>query len=248
MSRLLVVTAIDVEARGLARHLGLTPVPGARHLCYGGPGFDLACAGPRALGLDRFAHLAGTAALVVSAGTCGALARHLSEGDLVIPECVTTGQGVTLALPGLPGLSQAGSLVSIDSVVETAGDKARLAQATAALAVDMESAAIVTWAHSLGLPAAVVRAVSDPADRGVPAALAGIVDEQGRTRLARAARLILCRPHAIPHALRLRRGTAAALRSVAVALRTLSQVSATALSRAAHDNADVLAPGRPPGR
>lgn len=239
---LLVVTAIDVEARGLARHLGLFRVAGAAGLHYGGAGFDVACAGPRARHLGRLVDLARGAALVVSAGTCGALAPHLAEGDLVVPERVAAGPGTSLTLPEAPGLSQAGSLISVDEVLESAEAKARLAQATAALAVDMESAAIVAWAHALGVPAVVVRAVSESAGRGVPSILAGAVDDQGVTRLTRVARAMLSRPGTIAHALRLRRGTSAALRSVAAALRALRE--ATAPSGSALDAEP--GPGRSP--
>jgi adenosylhomocysteine nucleosidase len=222
VSRVLVVTAIDVEARGLARHLGLTRVAGTTDLRYQGPGLDLACAGPRARHLARFTDLARTASLVVSAGTCGALAPDLAEGDLVVPERVVTRQGRPLVLPRAHGLSAAGTLLSVDRVAATADAKAQLRQETAALAVDMESALIVAWAQSLGRPVVVVRAVSDPAHRGVPATLADLVDEHGRTRLGRAVQAVLVRPRTLPHALRLRRGTSAALRSVASAVRTLT--------------------------
>lgn len=228
MIRLLVVTAIDVEARGLARRLGLVRVAGAPGLHHRAPGFDLACAGPRARHLGRLAHLAPGAALIVSAGTCGALAPDLAEGDLVVPDRVVAGRGTPLTLPGAPGLSQAGTLVSVDEVLESAPAKAQLAQASAALAVDMESAAIVTWARALGIPAVVVRAVSESAERGVPAALAAVVDDQGTTRPARVARALVTRPGTIVHALRLRRSTSAALRSVAAALRTLGEAMASA--------------------
>lgn len=222
MSRVLVVTAVEVEARGLARHLGLERVSSCREHRYGGRGLDLVCGGPRAQGLSGLAPLARTAALVVSAGTCGALAPHLDEGDLVVPEVVLGPSGRRYVVPERAGLEPMGTLLTVADVVETPAGKARLWRQTAALAVDMESAMIVEWAATLGVPAAVVRGVADTAASGVPAAFARVLDEHGRVRVGRALRVVLARPRALSEALALRRGTAAALRSVAGALRVLA--------------------------
>jgi hypothetical protein len=71
--------------------------------------------------------------------------------------------------------------------------------------------------------AAVVRAVSDAATRGVPADLAGVVDADGHVSTGRAVRVILSRPRAAGQALTLRRGTTMALTSVASALAKLAR-------------------------
>ena len=100
----------------------------------------------------------------------------------------------------------------------TPGAKARLWVETAAVACDMESAPILEWARARGIPAAVIRAVSDTAERGVPADLAAVVEPDGRVRTIRAVRAVLARPRAFADALTLRSGTNAALKSVARAL------------------------------
>jgi hypothetical protein len=87
----------------------------------------------------------------------------------------------------------------------------------------MESAAIMTWAGARGVPAAVVRGVSDGAERGVPAALAAAVGEDGRVRPLRAVGAALSRPRVLGDLLELRAGTTAALKSVAAALATLTR-------------------------
>jgi adenosylhomocysteine nucleosidase len=222
VKRVLVIAAVGIETRGLARHLGLTrqsAVPGLR---YRGAGFDLACVGPRALRLDRFEDLISNAGLVVSAGTCGALAPHLQEGDLVVPDTVLTLDGSRHRLPAVPGLQAGGAMLSLDRVVETSEGKARFWRDTGALAVDMESAAIVEWAETRGLRVVVIRGVSDTAERGVPAALAGTVDDDGRARVGRVIRAVVSEPRTVARALALRRGTAAALSRVAGALRVLA--------------------------
>jgi adenosylhomocysteine nucleosidase len=109
-------------------------------------------------------------------------------------------------------------MVDVGRALETAAAKLRLFDETGAVAADMESAAIVQWARSRGLPAAIVRAVSDGCDRGVPPEVAAIVDDDGRTRPVRALRVMLGRPSALLAILALRHGTSAALDAVAAAL------------------------------
>ena len=217
MSRVLVVTAVDVEARGLARHLALTRVAGTDWPHYRGGALDVICAGTRAAYLAARAQRFESAALVISAGVCGALSPDLAEGDLVVPETVVSGtrRHATMLMPEL---RRAGTLVSVDEIVATAEQKARLWVETGALACDMESAAVLEWAAARGLRAAVVRGVSDRASRGVPSDLAAVVEPDGRVRTTRAVRAVLSRPRAIPEAMMLMSGTSAALKSVAAAL------------------------------
>jgi nucleoside phosphorylase len=87
----------------------------------------------------------------------------------------------------------------------------------------MESLPIVQWARARGVPAAVVRGVSDTSSRGVSPDLAAVVEPDGRVRTARAVRVVLSRPGAIAEAMMLRSGTQAALKSVAAALGTVAR-------------------------
>ena len=222
MTRVLVVTAVELETRGLARQLGLERVGGSTWPHFRGGALELLCAGPRAAHLD--ARAAGSApTLVISAGVCGALAPDLAEGHLVVPEAVVGAGAVRHATAALPGLRRAGTLLTVDAVVSTAELKARLWMETGALACDMESVPIVEWARARGLPAAVVRGVSDTSSRGVPADLAAVVEPDGRVRTTRAVRVVLSRPGAIAEAMMLRSGTQAALKSVAAALGTVAR-------------------------
>ena len=221
MTRLLVLAAVDVEARSLARHLGLSPAPGPS-LRFAAGGLEVAVIGLAGAHLGRVAPPApGT--LVVSAGACGALAPELAVGALVVPETVITPDERRLATAAVPGLARQGALVSAARVVEDAAAKSRLWLSTGALAVDVESAAILDWAANHALPAAVVRGVSDPAGRGVPADLARIVQDDGRVRPLRAVSAVLARPGALADAMALRAGTTAALKTVAAALGRLQR-------------------------
>jgi adenosylhomocysteine nucleosidase len=222
---LLILTAVDLEARGLARHLGLTSVAGSPWPHFRGGAVELASVGLRAAALPARASRLRRPALVISAGACGALAPELAEGALVVPEVVVTDDGRRSATAALAGLEARGTLVSVTRVVTSSADKARLWMETGAIACDMESAAIVEWARAEGLAAAVVRGVSDTADHGVPADLAAAVGEDGRVRTVQAVRAALSRRGALRDALALRRGTNAALAAVAAALARVARSS-----------------------
>ena len=225
MRRLLVLTAVDVEARGLARHLGLAPVAGGFPRFAGGL-VEIAVVGLAAAHLaTRLTAPLSSSTLVVSAGACGALAPELAVGALVVPETVIAPDGRRFATAAIAGLPRQGALVSSERVLEDAAGKSRLWLASGALAVDMESATIVAWAAAHGLPAVVVRAVSDSAARGVPADLARVVQDDGRVRPLRAVSAVLARPRALADAMALRAGTAAALKTVAATLGRLARTA-----------------------
>ena len=225
MSQILVLTAIDVEARGLARRLGLAAVSTSAWPHYRGGALEVACVGLRAACLAERATAWRRPTLVVSAGTCGGLAPDLAAGALVIPEAVIGPDGARFATAALPPLGRAGTLLTVADIVPTAGEKARLWIETGAVAVDMESAGLLEWARAMGVAAAVVRAVSDPATAGVPPDLAALVEPGGRVSRSQALRAILARPGALADAIALGRGTGAAMKAVAAALGRVARVA-----------------------
>src|SRR5262245_16223346 len=112
VTRVLVVTAVELETRSLARQLGLERVGGSAWPHFRGGALELLCVGPRAAHID--ARAAGSATtLVVSAGVCGALAPDLAEGDLVVPEAVVGAGAIRHAPAALPGLRRAGPLPTV---------------------------------------------------------------------------------------------------------------------------------------
>ena len=222
MSSILVLTAIDVEARGLARHLGLSAVPESSWAHYRGGVLEVVCVGPRAACLaERGGWRAPT--LVISAGACGALAPDLAVGSLVVPEAVIDPNGVRIAVASLPTLARAGTVLTLADVVSTPGEKARLWIETGAVAVDTESSVILEWAREIGVRAAVIRGVSDGAASGVPSDLAAVVEPGGRVSRGHALRAMLSRPAALADAIALGRGTGAALKTVAHALGSVAR-------------------------
>ncbi len=236
MTDILVLTAVELEARGLARELELPRLSRFAFPVYERSGnrthLRVAPVGLRARLLpDRWAVLVAdlVVPLVISAGTCGALTSELEVGDLVLPESILGLAGERLNVtPGahaaavkLVPEAKTGLLLTTSEVVASPEAKAECWRKTGASGVDMESAAILSWASSEGCPALVVRAVSDTADQSLPPALVGLVNAEGRLRTGRALALALTHPATIPQALILRRGAQQALKSVARLIATL---------------------------
>jgi len=227
MTPLLVLTAVELEARVLARELELPLLPAFPFPAFGHATLRVAPVGLRAVLCDsRWPSLLEGfgAPLVVSAGVCGALDPRLAPGDLVIPERVTDARGASCqisvwhhrqALSRLSAAVCTGPLVTADRVVATTEAKASLFASSGASAVDMESAIIVECAARSGYPPLVVRAVSDDSRQNLPAELVGLVDTEGRLRVGRALALTVTRPMTLPTALGLGRRTRRALRAVA---------------------------------
>ena len=227
MTPILILTAVELEARALARELELPPFGSLSFPAFGRGSVRLAPIGLRAaLCESRWDPLlAGLGApLVVSAGVCGALDPRLRPGDLVIPERVIDAAGVShsLSMPqhraavaraGAP--ASTGPLITTRAVVTTPETKASLFARSGAVAVDMESAVIAARAAQSGYPALVVRAVSDDAGQALPPEFIGLVTPEGRLRLAGALALGVTRPAMLPGAFELRRRTHLALHAVA---------------------------------
>ncbi|HXJ85135.1 MAG TPA: hypothetical protein VMS64_41390 [Candidatus Methylomirabilis sp.] len=229
LTPILILTAVELEARALARELELPHLRDLSFPAFGRGPVRLAPVGLRAaLCESRWGPLLDGlgAPLVVSAGLCGALDPRLQPGDLVIPERVIDMAGVALALdPGhhraaLAGapIAWTGSLVTTREVAATPEDKAALFGRAGAVAVDMESAVIVAQAARSGYHSLVVRGVSDDARQTLPPELIRLVTPEGRLRLTGAVALTVTRPAMLSDAFGLRQRTRLALGAVAGAL------------------------------
>lgn len=233
MHPILILTAIELEARALARELELPPLPSFPFLAFGRGSVRLAPVGLRAcLCESRWADLLEglDEPLVISAGVCGGLDPRLAPGDLVIPLRVMGPTGELRlvaaahhqkAVAYAPATVCTAPLITTRDVVGTPAAKASLRARSGAVAADMESALIVARATASGCPALVVRAVSDSAGVGLPLELVRLVTPRGSLRLTRALALAVTRPGVLPRALTLRRRTGQALRAVAGVLAAL---------------------------
>jgi nucleoside phosphorylase len=213
-----------MEARGLLRRLE----PAARR------GLTVRVVGPRAAALDRLdvARMSPVPRALLVTGLAGACGPDLRTGDVVVGDPVAPSDGTGEGAGGDPGLRRrairaleaaglrhrVGRLVTVDQVVTTAAAKATWWTAQRALAVDMESAHVMTWARRAGLPAVTVRAIVDEVEDEVPRDLMDAIGADGRMRPWVAARL-LARPSLLAAAWRLGSRSRRALGSLARFLR-----------------------------
>jgi adenosylhomocysteine nucleosidase len=230
---ILVLTAVEIEARALARALSLPPLKSFSFPVFGDSRFRLApvglAASSLATRLPRLLEGLGHP-LVISAGVCGGLDPEIRCGSLVLPETVIGGLGerfrtsVAHHRHHVAALSErgmrfaTGALVTVPEPVATPEAKATLRKTTGAVAVDMESALILRDAAAAGCPGLVLRGISDDAADSLPHELMGLVTAEGRVLKARAARAVLMHPTIVPKTIQLQRATRRALATVAEAL------------------------------
>lgn len=127
---------------------------------------------------------------LLSWGCAAALAPDLRPGDLLIPERIlrqnkkpqTTDpewRENILRRVSAKCRAHTGPMLDSPGVIETAIEKQQLHQSSGAIALDMESAAIVLAAANHKLPALIIRSVADPAAMDLPKAINGAVDARG---------------------------------------------------------------------
>ncbi|HYW93813.1 MAG TPA: hypothetical protein VFA95_15360 [Gammaproteobacteria bacterium] len=193
-----------------------------------GPGTLLRVAGVGQLRAGRAADALADAGAsrLVSCGFAGGLDPGLRPGEVVLAGTVICPGGETLPTdPGwqdwlagrLEGVRR-GALLSVAAPVAERAARQRLHQAHAALAVDMESAAVARVAARRGLPFAALRVVLDPAQMSLPDAALSALDPAGRLRAGRLAGSLLRSPAQVVPLLRLAlytRHAEAALRGLA---------------------------------
>lgn len=219
MKRIGIIAALTQEAACLT---GTAPVPGEpvpideRFLLIvsGSGGERAGRAAARLIEED--------AGALISFGFAGALAEGLDAGALLVPDAVITNGGrceigrrwrsrVAQRLEGGPGAVRSGALACSDTIVSSPSQKRVLRQRTGAVAVDMESAAVITAAAGRGLPSLVIRSVLDPAHMTLPEAIVRCSDAFGRVRSAALLRALLAHPSLWPSVMELRRAFHAAV-------------------------------------
>jgi len=185
--------AVVEEAEDTVRGLGLREAgPGQ----WQGEGVEVRLTGigpgpASALAREALARYQGRP-LVVCLGFAGGLQPGLPPGTLVVPDrLLREGEGGepleveaglrAWALEALGDQPTAvGPCLTTDRPVEHPAHKARLAQATGALAVDMETWAVAQTAREAGAPFLAVRAVLDPAGMGLPPFAMAMAGGRGR--------------------------------------------------------------------
>jgi adenosylhomocysteine nucleosidase len=123
-----------------------------------------------------------------SVGFAGALSRHQHIGDIIEPAVVLDARdGSRVKIEGGEG-----TLVTFMAVAG-AEQKASLAKAYGAQAVDMEAAAVAAAAAAHGIRFGATKAISDGFDFDMPDT-ARFIDSQGRFRTAAFAAFVTLRP------------------------------------------------------
>jgi adenosylhomocysteine nucleosidase len=229
------VVALPEEARTVARVIGdqrRWSHGGCRLLegtCAGSP-IVMAWAGA---GSDRAARAADTlldhgVSALLAVGFAGALVPHLEPADLVAATEVAVQPGERIAaaaellapLAGasirtlLPSLYQ-GPLLSLPRVATSGAEKRRLGEETGALAVDMESGAVVRRAAEAGVASVALRVITDRADEDLPLDFNLCLDPNGQFCRARLILQLARRPGAVSGLVRLGRHSVQAGRALA---------------------------------
>jgi adenosylhomocysteine nucleosidase len=151
------------------------------------------------------------AAGLVSFGLCGALNPELEAGDIVVdsddPEWLDQ---LRAAVPE----AYAGRVLGGDEMIVSAREKTRLLHESGADVVDMESHVVTACAQKSGVPYAIVRSVSDAADRALPRAVMAGMKPDGETNLAGVLAALARRPWELSALLRTAREAQAAFDSL----------------------------------
>lgn len=211
---ILIFTAVELEAKCVARALGIKAPsigrPSEGHV-----------AGRRVI-----LHLIGIAAAglpppeagegcrwVIMAGLAGGLDPALEIGEIVV-------EGSPEALrPRL--YCRRGRMHTANEIVAVPADKAALFRSTKALAVEMENARVRRWADQAGLSFIGIRAISDRADQTLAPAILRLVDDRGRPRAAKMAAALVRQPSLAPALVRVGRDSNRAARALGPAVREL---------------------------
>jgi nucleoside phosphorylase len=185
------VAALALECTSLRRQ---SPRAERWLVVQSGPGAGRAAAAARRA-------IDGGAQLLVSWGLAGGLSVGVVPGTVIAPRHVLAEgeQPVAvdplwhsrLALSAADLDVQRGDLLSVAAPLESPAAKRSAAQATNAVAVDMESASIAAAAARAGVPFVALRVVVDGVDDSLPRRAGDWVDEQGRRRKSAVLRAVI---------------------------------------------------------
>jgi hopanoid-associated phosphorylase len=147
---------------------------------------------------------------IISFGIAGGLTPDLKPGACIVARSIVTGDRkyhshrdcFDRLLAAIPGAIHA-DIAGVAKPVCSPGDKRKMAVATGAVAVDMESAGSAIAAFKHKLPFAALRVVADPSHRSLPPAALSERFLDGTTDLAAVWRSIAAQPSQLGGLLRL---------------------------------------------
>jgi adenosylhomocysteine nucleosidase len=146
--------------------------------------------------------------LAISSGLAGALKEGLKPGDLIVPlkvrslrnDASADSDSVSRERAIQRGALPIETLITVDRIVPTAEEKARLA--FFGQAVDMESARIMSHFAAVGVPVLTIRAVSDSADEDLPIDFDRCLTPQGGIKPMSLVNAIVRQPSKLPDLVR----------------------------------------------
>jgi adenosylhomocysteine nucleosidase len=150
---------------------------------------------------------ASTAECLVSFGIAGALSPDLRPGDVVLSTEVVDADRRWLSSDSLqPHIAELleqigaieGPVLGAQMVLATQQDKRRAWQETGAIAVDLESVVVARASAALGIPFIVLRAIADPAARGLPPAALVPLRPDGKPAVGQVLASVMRRPQQLP--------------------------------------------------
>jgi adenosylhomocysteine nucleosidase len=215
--RIAIVAAMEREVAPLIRDWKVRDIEhsGRRYRLFENGDAVLICGGIGAEAARRATETViqeASPARVMSVGFAGALDSMIRIADVVAPRVVVNAaDGVRTEAE-----SGEGTLVSYGAVADRA-QKQRLAKAYAAMAVDMEAAAVARGAQAHGVDFAALKAISDGVDFAMPPT-EQFVSSGGQFRSARFALYVALRPWLWGRTIALARNSARASRALSAAL------------------------------
>jgi len=180
------------------------------------------------------------AEVIVSYGFAGGLDPDLPAGTLLLPKALRCAgredilvddtaemaEGAVGLLVGATPLSR-GALLTVETPLATVEDKRAAHDRVDAVAVDMESYWVAEACRRAGIGFLALRAVSDPAQRALPASAVRAMGPDGDLQIGKLLGGLLSRPGDLPDLVRLgldsRKASAALGRAAALLLPLLSR-------------------------
>lgn len=156
---------------------------------------------------------------LISAGFAGALNDDLQIGDLLLAENFST-VDLTETRAALPRLQvYIANLMTVPALIHSREERNKLAIASGAAAVDMETEFIARACAACGLPLLSLRVISDTPRNLFPAPANVLFDiERQQTRMLKLATHLLIHPSRVPRLVQFARRIASARKILATAL------------------------------
>ena len=158
-----------------------------------------------------------TPSFVFLAGFGGALDSTLRVGDAIRAEAVIGPDGVShRATLSVPCHFSRGTILTSDRLIGSPEEKRRLAEATGAKVVDMESSYVAAWCEERNVPWGCLRVVTDEAQTPISKDVFDLL-ENGHVSAWRLTRALVRRPTILGELLQLGRATNVAAEVIAKA-------------------------------